>query len=265
MKSVVITGGNGGIGRAVVEYFAENGYQVFSLDIANTCESFKGVIPIICDVTNEQSVLNAYQKVANSVSQITAVINLAGTYRMDSLIEISYERLKNTYDINLFGAFLINKTFFPLYKDGGRVLITTSELAPQKIMPFNGLYMLTKSALDKYAQGLRAELSLLGVKVITVRPGSINTNMINKSNSEMYDLCARSVLYKNNTQKFYKIMNSISSKSVPPKKLAKLVYKAVNATKPRNVYKINQSFLLKLFSVLPENLRNKILCKILKS
>lgn len=264
MQSVVITGGNGGIGSAVVNYFLQNGYRVFCLDITQNCEKQENLISIACDITSEQSVKNAFEIVAKDTSEISAVINLAGVYRMDSLIEIDFERLKNTYDINLFGACLVNKIFFPLYKDKGRVIIVTSELAPQKIMPFNGLYMLTKSALDKYAQGLRAELSLLGIKVITVRPGAINTGMIDKSNQEMYALCERSKLYSANTKKFFKIMNSISSKNIPPEKLAKLLYKAVNAKKPKMVYKINQGFLLKIFSSLPEGFRNFLLKNILK-
>lgn len=264
MKSVVITGGSGGIGSAVVNYFLQNGFKVFSLDITKCALENKNLISIECDITSESSVKSAFESVSQNTDSVCAVINLAGVYRMDSLIEIDFDRLKNTYDINLFGACLVNKIFFPLYKDNGRVVIVTSELAPQKIMPFNGLYMLTKSALDKYAQGLRAELSLLGIKVITVRPGAINTGMIDKSNQEMYALCERSKLYSANTKKFFKIMNSVSSKNIPPEKLAKLLYKAVNAKKPHNVYKINNGFLLKVFSALSEKFRNFLLKNILK-
>lgn len=264
MQSVVITGGNGGIGSAVVNYFLQKGYQVFSLDIIKNSENKQNLISIDCDITSEQSVKEAFERVSETTTNVSAIINLAGVYRMDSLIEIDFQRLKNTYDINLFGAYLINKTFFPLYKDGGRVLIVTSELAPQKIMPFNGLYMLTKSALDKYAQGLRAELSLLGIKVVTVRPGAINTGMIDRSNQEMYALCERSQLYSANTKKFFKIMNSVSSKNIAPEKLAKLLYKATTCKNPKNVYKINNGFLLKIFSALSENFRNFLLKNILK-
>jgi NAD(P)-dependent dehydrogenase (short-subunit alcohol dehydrogenase family) len=113
MQSVVITGGNGGIGSAVVNYFLQNGYRVFCLDITKNSEKQENLISIICDITSEQSVKNAFEIVAKNTSEISAVINLAGVYRMDSLIEIDFERLKNTYDINLFGACLVNKIFFP--------------------------------------------------------------------------------------------------------------------------------------------------------
>lgn len=264
MESLLVTGGNGGIGRAVVKYFAERGYFVFSLDIKLPETQLENVCDIACDITSEDSVQNAFEEVKSKTEKLAAVINLAGIYRMHSLIEMPFAEFKRAYDINFFGACLINKTFFPLYRNSGKVIITTSELAPQKIIPFNSIYMLTKSALDKYAQGLRAELSLLGVKVVTVRPGAIKTDMINKSNEEMYRLCENSELYKGNTKKFYKIMNGISSKSTTPEKLAKLYFKIVRKKHVKNYYGINHGFLLGLFSSFSENFRNRLLRWVLK-
>ena len=263
-NNILVTGGSGGIGRAVCKYFAQKGYSVFSLDVNLPKQKINNVVDIECDITDENCVKSAFQQVSDVADSLKAVINLAGVYRMNSLIEMEYDAFKRSYEINLYGAFLVNKIFFPLYSTGGRVIIVTSELATQKIMPFNGIYMMNKSALDKYAQGLRAELSLLGIKVVTVRPGAIDTGMIDVSNQQMYKLCESSTHYQNNTKKFYKIMNSVSSKSIAPEKLAKLIERAVTAKRVKNVYTINNSRLLKAFSLLPEKMRNLLLKKILK-
>ena len=90
---------------------------------------------------------------------------------LDSLIEMSDSDFERIFKINLFGAFYINKTFMPLLKRGGRIIMTTSELAPLDPLPFTGIYAITKSALDKYAYSLRMELQLLGICVSVIRAG----------------------------------------------------------------------------------------------
>ena len=98
---------------------------------------------------------------------------------MNSLIEISEEDFVKIFNINVFGAYRTNKTFFPLVKNGnGKIIITTSELAPNKILPFNAIYSITKKSLDAYAQGLTMELGLLDIPVVTIRPGAVKTNII---------------------------------------------------------------------------------------
>lgn len=60
--------------------------------------------------------------------------------------------------------------------NGGRIVITSSELAPLDPLPFTGLYAITKSAVEKYAYSLRMELSLHGISVSVIRPGAVNTD-----------------------------------------------------------------------------------------
>ena len=61
---------------------------------------------------------------------LDAIVHFAGIYMLDSLVEMDDDAFRLILDVNLRGVFLINKTFLPLLGDGGRILITTSELAP---------------------------------------------------------------------------------------------------------------------------------------
>lgn len=184
---------------------------------------------------------------------------------MNSLIEIKEEDFVKIFNINLFGAYRINKTFFPLVQNGnGKIFITTSELAPNKILPFNAIYSISKKALDAYAQGLTMELGLLNIPVITLRPGAVETPILKDSNKEMNDLNDNTILYKNTITKFKSIVDKEQGGAISPNKIADLVYKILNKKKTKHIYTKNASIKLKLLSIIPAKLQLKIFKMILK-
>ena len=150
MKDILITGAYGGMGKAAVNTFSNHGFRVFALDL-EVGEPRENVIPIKADVTNEESVSLAAENVRKYTNSLYAVIHFAGIYKLDSLVEIDSADFRRIFDVNLYGAFLVNKAFLPFLKQESRVLITTSELAHLDPLPFTGLYAVSKSALDKYA------------------------------------------------------------------------------------------------------------------
>ncbi len=262
MEYIVVTGAYGGMGRETVKKFVSLGYTVFALD-RKVENSEEGIIPIEVDVTSEESVLNAYKKVSEITNKVSAIIHFAGIYVLDSLVEMSEEKFVKSFNVNVFGAFRINKAFLPLIK-GGRIIITTSELAPLDPLPFTGVYAITKSVLDKYAYSLRMEVQLLDIKVSVLRAGAVSTGLLNVSTQELDKFIEKTQLYKCNAERFKKVVNSVESKSVHPSKIANKVYKIVKAKRPRYVYKINRNPLLLLLNALPHRLQNYAIKKILK-
>ncbi|MBO5022474.1 MAG: SDR family NAD(P)-dependent oxidoreductase [Clostridia bacterium] len=265
MKYALITGGASGMGRATALLLAKNGWQVFSCDIKKNDEEAENIVQLLVDVTDSQSVQKAFEFVSAKTSKLDAVINFAGIIMMNSLIEISEEDFIKIFNVNLFGAFRINKTFFPLVQSGnGKIIITTSELAGNKILPFNAIYSISKKALDAYAQGLTMELGLLGVPVVTLRPGAVETPILVDSNKEMEDLNANTTLYKNTITKFKHIVDKEQGGTIPAQKIAKLVLKILQKKNPKHIYKKNNSKKLKLLNFLPTKLQLKIFKAILK-
>lgn len=265
MKSVVITGGAGGIGRATALKLAENGYNVFSCDIKTNEEEIENITQVIMDVTNMDSVKMAYEFISQKTDKLDAVINFAGIIMMNSLIEISEEDFIKIFNINVFGAYRVNKTFFPMVQRGkGRIIITTSELAPNKILPFNAIYAVSKKSLDAYAQGLTMELGFLDIPVITLRPGAVETPILKDSSKEMEDLNNNTKLYKNTITKFKHIVDNEQGGAIPASKIADLVLKILNKKKPKHIYTKNASKKLKLLNVVPTKLQMKIFKRILK-
>ncbi len=263
MKYVLVTGANGGMGKAVTNILKNNGYFVFALD-KKPCEKQENVMAITCDITDENSIKQAFETVKSTTENLYAILHFAGIYTLNSLVETNEDEFVRAFNINLFGAYRINKTFLPLLKNGSKIVITTSELAPLDPLPFTGLYAITKSALDKYAYSLRMEVQLLGISVSVLRPGAVKTDMLPISTKALDDFCNKTTLYSCNAKRFKKIVDNVESKNVPPRKIAKTTLKIVQAKKPKLVYKINRNPLLLLLNVLPTRLQTWIIKKILK-
>jgi len=103
MKNVIITGSASGMGRATAEYLLKNGYRVFGLDI-NKTQEIENFEQILCDVSDIESVNNAYNIVKQKVDYVDAIINFAGIIMMNSLVEIPEEDFVKIFNVNVFGA-----------------------------------------------------------------------------------------------------------------------------------------------------------------
>ena len=263
MKDILVTGAYGGMGLAAVELLAKEGYRVFALDL-KVGEPKENVIPIESDVTNEDKVTEAYNKVASLTDNLCGIIHFAGIYMLDSLVEMSAESFKRIFDVNLYGVFLVNKTFLPLLKKGSRIIITTSELAPLDPLPFTGIYAVTKSALDKYAYSLRMELQLLGIGVSVLRAGAVNTGMLGASTNALDKFCNGTHLYSCNAKRFKSIVDRVEARHISTEKLAKKAYKILKKKRPSFAYSINRNPLLLLLNILPKRLQLWIIKLILK-
>ena len=265
MKHVIVTGAFGGMGKAVVNKLVEEGFFVFALD-RKVCNDFYGdnVLPIEVDLTDENSIVNAFNTVKNITDNVYAIMHFAGIYMLDSMVEISESEFVKAFNVNVFSVYRVNKIFLPLMNSGSKILITTSELAPLDPLPFTGLYAVTKSTLSKYAFSLAMELQLLGIKVIELRPGAVKTDMLGVSTSALDKFCDNTALYKCNAERFKKIVNSVEAKNVLPQKIAKKAVNVIVKKKPKLVYKINRNKLLLLLNVLPKRLQLFIIKLILR-
>lgn len=263
MQYVLVTGAYGGMGKAVTDELVKEGFGVFALDKAVGSPK-ESVFPVQADITDAVSIENAYKAVTEVTNELYAVVHLAGTYTLNSLVEISEKDFTKIFDVNVFGAYRINKVFTPLIKRNGRIVITTSELAPLDPLPFTGLYAITKSALDKYAFSLAMEMQLLDVSVSVLRPGAVDTGMLDVSTTALDSFCKNTKLYKCNATKFKNVVDGVESKKIAPQKIAKKIAKILKSKRPKSVYSINRNPLLRLLNVLPIRMQRCAIRKILK-
>ena len=254
LNNVLVTGAYGGMGRAAVTALRNRGVRVFALD-RRVMEPEEGIIPIEADITSEDSVKAALDTVRGYTETLDAVVHFAGVYMLDSLAEMDSGSFRKIVDVNLCGAFLINRTFLPLLGKWSRILITTSELAPLDPLPFTGIYAVTKGALDKYAYSLRMELQLLGIPVSVLRAGAVDTGMLGVSTDALERFCEKTALYSCNADRFRRIVNRVEARCIPPEKLAGKAVRILEKRSPAFAYSINRNPLLLLLNLLPKRMQ----------
>ena len=250
MEYILITGAYGGMGSTTAQLLAGQGYGIFALDRQVGA-------PIEADVTDEESIASAARQVREVTDRLFAVIHFAGMYMLDSLAEMDSADFRRIFDINVQGAFLVNKAFIPFLGSG-------SELAPLDPLPFTGIYAVTKAALDKYAYSLRMELQLLGITVSVIRAGAVKTGMLGASTDALDRFCQRTRLYRYNSKRFHRIVDSVEAKCIPPERMAGKAAAILKKKKPAFAYSINRNPLLLMLNSLPQRTQLWIIRRVLK-
>ena len=251
MQYVLITGASSGIGKSLKDIFLQNNYHVIALDIKEI-DPQDNLDSFICDITNKESIQNVKNTLDKQNIKLDYIINVAGIHMMASLVESPLEQMQRLININLNGTMSVNRIFHSLLKEKGRIIIITSEVASFDPMPFNGLYNVSKTALDTYAQALRQELNLINQKVITFRPGAVKTPLCDSSLTGTQNLVDSTILYKKQAGKFLKLVTMFMGKPLSPTKMAKFIYKKSIKKHPKLIYKKHQNIGLVLLSILPK-------------
>ena len=263
MQATLIVGVSGGVGLATAKKFLSSGQKAIGLDIKEPKESLEGLTFIKTDITNESEILSAFNFVKEKGYTLENIICCAGIYELNSLVEMSEKEFIRVFDINVFSLYRINKIFLPLLNPNRKIIMISSELGPLDPLPFTGIYSISKALVEKYAYSLRMELQLLGYKVVVIRPGAIDTGMIDVSTSKLEKFTENTNYYKCNSKKFKEIVDSVESKKIAPSKIANLIYKVSNKKKPKYAYKINRNKGLVFLNLMPQRFQNWIIKKIL--
>jgi NAD(P)-dependent dehydrogenase (short-subunit alcohol dehydrogenase family) len=261
--AVLITGAAGGMGLATARALLGAGYAVYGLDLREP-PALEGLRFLQTDLTDPEAADRAAQRLSAEGVRLAAIVHMAGIYDLDSLVEMEEAAWDRIFQVNLFAAYRVNRAFLPLLQPGARILVTTSELAPLDPLPFTGVYAVTKAALDKYASSLRMELQLLGVRVIVLRPGAVDTPLLDVSTRRLDAFCEKTARYAPNAERFRRIVNRVEARRVPPERVAALAEKALRSPRPRDVYSLNRNPLLLLFNLLPNRLQRSLIRGVLR-
>ncbi len=203
MKTVLITGGSRGIGRAMVELFAERGYSVAftyksSEEQAKSLAEATGAICIKADSAVESDVVYAVAEAEKKLGTIDCLINNAGISSFSLFTDLSLEDWNKCLAVNLTGAFLYSKAVVPLMvsKKQGRIINITSMwgLVGSSCEVH---YSTAKAGLIGMTKALAKELGPSGITVNAIAPGVIETEM-NKvlSDEDKASLCDETPLMR---------------------------------------------------------------------
>ena len=187
-KTVIVTGGAGGIGRAGVELFAAEGAHVIIADVdekkgKETAAAVGGIF-VKCDVSKSEDV----QKViAEANGKLDVLYNNAGVYwngRDGRITDIEEAVWEKVLAINLRSVFLFCKYGLPLLMKNGGAIINTASSAGMIGIPDCDAYTATKGAIVQLTKSMAAEYGRYKVRVNCISPAAIMTPMMRQSNPE---------------------------------------------------------------------------------
>ena len=177
-KTVIITGGNKGIGLAISKVFADHGYSVFVGAREDTKElrALAGDISFIkTDVKTEKGHQNLVQAALDKTGRLDTYINNAGFSAWRSIENIDEEFLTNVLDTNLKGVFWGCKSALAVMKDGANI-VNVSSIAGKRGSSNNAAYSASKFGVNAITQSLAKEVGKKNIRVNGVCPVIIPTN-----------------------------------------------------------------------------------------
>lgn len=258
MKTVVITGGSSGIGKATAELFAERGWQVF--EWSRKGQSTDKITHITCDITKPEQTRAAAKQVLDRTGQIDVLISNAG-YGISGAIEFTTtEDAHRQMEVNFFGAVNSVQAVLPSMRERrvGRIIFTGSVAAILNI-PYQAFYSASKSAINALALALQNEVREFGIYVSVLMPGDVSTGFTaarkkSEEGSEAYGHIHTAVAE----------MEKDEQSGMSPRKMAGLLYRIATRRCPAPQYIGGTHYALLCFleRLLPKRLVNWIIYKV---
>lgn len=189
MKNILITGGNRGIGKGLVEIFSKDNKAFFTSRDKQKAESVlddignENIDYVIMDVASEDSVAKGFQSLKEKTSSIDILINNAGIlipglkHKVDA-IDTDDASILKTFNVNTVGVLRVCKAVLPIMPKQSRIINISSGMGQMNGMSTGSIaYRLSKSALNALSIVLSQELSNRHIKVNAICPGWVQTDM----------------------------------------------------------------------------------------
>ena len=180
-KVVLVTGAARGIGHAVAASFAADGHVVLGLDVlAEQGPAIGGQFELrMCDVADEAEVSAAVEYLAERHGRIDVVASIAGVVVVGPLETLSWADFQRVVEVNLGGIFLVCKHVLPLMKrQHSGVIVNAGSVSAHVGQIDHTLYGATKAGILALTRALAWEVAPFGIRVVSVSPGSVDTEML---------------------------------------------------------------------------------------
>jgi NAD(P)-dependent dehydrogenase (short-subunit alcohol dehydrogenase family) len=172
-KTVLVTGANRGLGRALVdEALTRGAKRVYAASRQPMVVADERVTPLVLDVTDRARIQDAVER----IESLDIVINNAGVSVPDDLSDRS--AFEQHLAVNLYGTLDVTRALLPLLTHSHGAVVNIVSLGAVAAVPVLPAYSVSKAASLSLTQSLRALLSARGVSVYAVMPGPIDTDMV---------------------------------------------------------------------------------------
>ncbi len=240
----VVTGSSSGIGFETSLLLAKNGFFTYAtmrnLDKSNKIIDLKlkEKLPLEVlelDVTDDKSVKEAIEKIANEQGIVNVLVNNAGYALVGPLEELSIQEFKEQFETNVFGAIRVTQAVLPIMRRQRQgTIVNISSIAGRIGFPLTSAYVSSKFALEGLSESMAYEIDQFGITVILIEPGVIKTNFDHnlKLGKKVSTTNDRNSPYADITEKRIAGFKPRFENALPAIEVAKVILKAIRS---RNV------------------------------
>ena len=190
-KTIWITGGSTGIGKALAIKFASKGWNVAvsarRAELLNELSnSYENISSFPLDVTDKEKCKEVFNEIKNKYENIDICFFSTGTWDPKKEKDIDVEQIEDVFKVNFFGTLNSIKAVEEYFKSRKEGIITiVSSIAGYRGLPNSTGYGPSKSALNNLAESLYFDFKRSNVRICLVSPGFIKTPMTDKNNFKM--------------------------------------------------------------------------------
>ena len=186
-KTILITGAGSGFGKGVAIALANRGHKVIATtENSEQADALRNEAPQLqvekLDITSSDDISKAEK------FEVDVLINNAGAGQTGPLADVPMERVRQLFEVNVFGTLAITQAILPKMaaRGSGRIIIVSS-IAGVLAGPSFGPYSMTKHSLEAMGKTLRAELAPSGIDVTLINPGPYNTGFNDRMAASMWE------------------------------------------------------------------------------
>jgi short-subunit dehydrogenase len=246
-KTVLITGGASGIGRALCKAFAAAGARVYAADIneqglaqlVEDCGDAGTITALTLDVSRQEDFGNAIARVVADHAKLDILINNAGIVVAGAFSDTTTEEIEKIVNINLWSVLYGSQLAYQqMIKQGHGQIVNVSSSGGLMPVPNQTMYSAIKHAVVGFSHSLREEAALQGVKVNTVFPGMVQSDLWDSAiNVRDYDM--------------KKSMESTGLKPIPASEAAQAILRGIENNDRSIIFPMINKLIVRLYQLFP--------------
>ncbi len=199
--------------------------------------------PIQMDVSNDENVENAVNRIINESGKIDVLWNNAGFGLYGAVEDVTIDEARRQFEVNLFGMANLTKKVLPhMRKAKSGTILNTSSMGGKMYTPLGAWYHASKHAVEGWSDCLRLETKQFNINVVVLEPGLIRTEFANVLYQPMLDHSGNGA-YADLANKIAEATKATYDKpnaTSPTAVIANTVSKIVNARKPKTRYRVGK-------------------------
>ncbi|GID91345.1 oxidoreductase [Amorphoplanes digitatis] len=263
-RVAIVTGASAGIGAATSRLLRERGFRVYA--VARRLDRMAGLAAlgidtVRADVTDEADLVALVDRVVTESGRIDVLVNNAGYGSFGALEDVPLDEARRQFEVNVFGAARLCQLVLPhLRARGSGRIINVSSVGARMYQPLGGWYHATKYALEGLSDCLRVELRPLGIDVVMIQPGGIDTEFPRVAGERLLASSGDGA-YAGYARRYAASLNSDARGISPPSVVARAIGRAATVRRPRARYAVGRGARAALLArwLLPDRAYDRVL------